>query len=147
MKRLFLISVIICFTFTAKAIENKNVTGNDNSALTETSSSASVAEVLVYANNAVDDFCNYFNGSWVDIGLTVYCSFGGDVYTCTAYKVLQVACTVNGAVKLYIEGDIESAIKKALQGTSKIYTMSKLSRTEFQISDTRANMTPRNEWY
>lgn len=110
-------------------------------------SGASMMEMLVYANSAVDDMCNYFNGSWVDVGLTVYCSLGGDIYTCTAYKIIQAACTVNGAVKLYIEGDIEGALKRAIQGTTKIYTISKISRTEFKITDTRSNMTPRSEWY
>lgn len=88
---------------------------------------ASVIDILVYANSAVDDLCNQFNGSWVDTALTVYCSFGGDIYTCTAYKIVQAACTVNGAVRLVIEGDTSAALKKILVGSTKVYSVSKIA--------------------
>lgn len=107
-------------------------------------SSSSVVDLLVYANQAVDDLCNYFNGSWVDVGLTLYCTFGGDVYTCTAYKVVQATCVGSEAVRLYIEGDIEGAIKKTLQGSAKIYSVSKIGG-KFKISE-KNNMTPRSGW-
>ena len=93
----------------------------------QTELEASVIDILVYANSAVDDLCNRFNGSWADTALTVYCSFGGDIYTCTAYKIVQAACSVNGAVRLMIEGDASAALKKMLSGATKIYSVSKIS--------------------
>ena len=139
--------MIIGLLVSLNAFSHTNETKIEESNQISESSESSIMEILVYANSAVDDMCNYFNGSWADLGLTVYCSLGGDIYTCTAYKVIQAACTVNGAVKLYIEGDIGGALKKAVQGATKIYTISKISRTEFKISETRKNMTPRSEWY
>ena len=100
----------------------------------ESECEASVIDILVYANSAVDDLCNQFNGSWVDTALTVYCSFGGDLYTCTAYKIIQAACTVNGAVRLMIEGDASAALKKILVGSTKIYSVSKIA-DKFYIKD------------
>ncbi len=101
---------------------------------TQSDSDASVIDILVYANSAVDDLCNYFNDSWANTALTIYCSFGGDMYTCTAYKVVQAACTVNGAVKLMIEGDASAALKKMISGATKIYSVSKVS-DKFYIKD------------
>lgn len=112
----------------------------------EVQSSASMMEVLVYANNAVDDLCNYFNGSWVDTGLSIYCSFGGDVYTCTAYRVAKAACSINGAVKLYIEGDISGALRKTISAADAVFKLFKHSSTEYELR-AAANMTPRSEWY
>lgn len=96
---------------------------------------ASAFEVLVWASDAVDDLCNYFNGSWADTALTVYCSFGGDVYTCTAYKVVRAACSVNGAVRLTIQGDYEAALKSLLTASTKVYSVYKISQKAFKISD------------
>lgn len=97
-------------------------------------SSASTIEILVKASDAVDDFCNYFNGSWVDTGLTLYCAFGGDVYTCTAYKVVRAACGINGAVRLAIEGDYEAALKKLLTSSTTVYSIVKVAG-EFHLTE------------
>ncbi|MCH5318553.1 MAG: hypothetical protein J1E38_02450 [Paramuribaculum sp.] len=95
----------------------------------------SALEVLVWANNAVDDLCGYFNGSWADVGITLYCTFGGDPYTCTTHKVIKAMCAVNGAVKLYIEGtNIPEAIKQTLLATSTIYNLTKIDNRKYKIS-------------
>lgn len=90
-----------------------------------TETGTSTVEILVKANQYVDDLCNYFNGSWVDTGLKIYCKLGGDVYTCTAYKVVNISCSVNGAVRLAIEGDYESALKRLLTATPDVYNLYK----------------------
>lgn len=97
-------------------------------------SSASAIEILVKASDAVDEFCNYFNGSWIDTGLTLYCAFGGDVYTCTAYKVVRAACGINGAVRLAIEGDYETALKKLLTSSTTVYSIVKIAG-EFHLTE------------
>ena len=76
----------------------------------ESSSGSSMMEIIVKANKAVDDMCNYFDNSWVDKGLSVYCKFNKTSAACVAYNVTKAVCAINGAVKLYIEGDISSAI-------------------------------------
>lgn len=100
--------------------------------LSETEASSTAIELLVKASDAVDELCNYFNGSWADVGLTLYCSFGGDVYTCTAYKVVKAACGINGAIRLTIEGDYEAALKKLLTSSTTVYTVVKIAG-EFHI--------------
>ena len=97
-------------------------------------SSASAIEILVKASDAVDELCNYFNGSWLDTGLTLYCNFGGDVYTCTAYKVVRAACGINGAVRLAIEGDYETALKKLLTSSTTVYSIVKIAG-EFHLTE------------
>lgn len=107
--------------------------------VTVLSASNSVVDILVEANRVVDDVCNYFDGSWADVALTLYCSFGGDVYTCTAYKIVQAACAITGAVRLYIEGDFNNATKKVLTTGAKIWVMSKAG-SKFKLSP--SNMCP-----
>lgn len=88
------------------------------------SDGSSTIEFLVEANRAVDELCNYFDGSWADVGLNLYCKFGGDVYTCTIYRAVKGACTINGAIRLYLEGDINSSVKKLIRGSADMYSLS-----------------------
>lgn len=85
--------------------------------------SSTLYEVLVYASNTVDNLCNYFNDSWADVALTWYCKLGGDVYTCTAYKLVTAACGMNGVVRLMIEGDYNAALKRALKTSAKVFNV------------------------
>ncbi|MBP5541597.1 MAG: hypothetical protein J6X88_08130 [Bacteroidales bacterium] len=94
--------------------------------VTVISVSNTAVELLVEANNVVNDVCNYFNGSWVDYGLKIYCSLGGDVYTCTAYKITKMACSISGAIKLYMEGDINNATKRILATGAEVWAMTKM---------------------
>lgn len=129
-KTLFISVVILCISVATNAMDK-----NGNMYLCTqhhpiTAEASGKFEIFVKANAAVDDLCNYFNGSWLNTGLKVYCSFGGDVYTCTTYKVVQAACTVNGAVRLIIEGDYNNALKRIIDGgvqLAKIYTVSKVA--------------------
>ena len=82
-------------------------------------------EVLVYASDVVDDLCNYFQGSWLDYGLKIYCRFGGDVVVCTTYKIVSVACGLNGVVRLMMEGDYNNAFKRILSTSSDIFSLIK----------------------
>ena len=103
---------------------------------TSTSTSTYIVDVLVYANNAADELCNYFNGSWVDRGLKIYCAFGGDVYTCTAYKVVKGMCAINGAIKLSIEGNYDAGLRSLLSGATDILVVSKVAgqRNAFKLT-------------
>lgn len=103
--------------------------------IVENTSGSSMMEIIVKANKAVDDMCNYFDNSWVDKGLSVYCKFNKTSAVCVAHSVTKAVCAINGAVKLYIEGDISSSIIKAIDGVSKIYSVSKLSTTEYEIRE------------
>ena len=113
MKKFIVILVaLIGFGISANAQE-RYAENNDLLAYTASTSSTTI-EILVKANRYVDDLCNYFGGSLLDSGLKIYCKFGGDVYTCTAYRVVQASCTINGAVKLVIEGDMTGALIRLL---------------------------------
>ena len=126
MKKIILVLVVmIGFGFIANAQE-RYAENNNLLAYVESTSSTTI-DILVSANQYVDDLCNYFDGSLADYGLKIYCKFGGDVYTCTAYKVVKYACAVNGAVRLYIEGDTDAALIRLFNGFSpvKVYNLTK----------------------
>lgn len=109
--------------------------------VTVLSASNSVVEFLVEANEVVNEVCNYFDNSWVDVGLSIYCTLGGDIYTCTAYKITKMACSLSGAVKLYMEGDINNATKKILKTGAQVWVMSKAGS---QVKLSPSNMCPAN---
>ncbi|MDR0969562.1 MAG: hypothetical protein LBM67_03375 [Lentimicrobiaceae bacterium] len=102
-KSLMILVAIIGFGISVNA-QKQDAESDNLLAYTTKTSSTTVYEVLVYANSAVNDLCDYFGGSMLDYGLNIYCKYGGDIYICTAYKVVSVACTINGAVKLVIDG-------------------------------------------
>lgn len=93
-------------------------------------------ELLVEANNAVYEFCEYFNNSWVDIGLSLYCTFGGSPYgECVIYKAMKAACGISGAIKLYLEGDISGAIKAGIKTGQTLYSISKMSERSYKLTE------------
>lgn len=94
-------------------------------------------ELLVEASDALDEFCNYFDNSWVDVGLSVYCSFAktGVYGECIIYKAVKALCGINGVVRLSMEGDISNAIKLGLKTGTQVYSIVKQSRTAFAISE------------
>lgn len=145
MKKILLYSLFFfCFSLIASA-ENKQ---SDNFVVEITNIEKTVKgtyaiELLVKANEAVDQACDWFNGSWADVGLTVYCTFNKASYVCTAYKIVKGACHVNGAVKLMIEGDWNNAIKQSVIQASKIYKFTKHNSKEYEISEER-NYSPVN---
>lgn len=102
-----------------------SISNSDDSQLLACNSN-SIVEVLVEANSVVDEFCNAFGGSWLSTGLDLYCTLGGDVYTCSVYKGVMMACSINGAVKLALEGDINNSLKSLLKTSAKLYVMSKV---------------------
>lgn len=141
--------MMIIFTITSItsvfASNNELLLNNENCEIE--SYNTSTIEILVKANKAVDELCNYFEGTWVDTGLAIYCKLGGDFFTCTAYKVVKATCGINGAVRLYIEGDTSSALKRLLKSSTDVYLLTKLNRSEYEISEQPTNMTPQSEWY
>lgn len=94
-------------------------------------------ELLVEASDALDEFCNYFDNSWADVGLSVYCSFAktGVYGECIIYKAVKALCGINGVVRLSMEGDISNAIKLGLKTGTQVYSIVKQSRTAFAISE------------
>lgn len=114
--------------------------------VTVLSVSSTAVELLVKANDAVYEACEYFNGSWADVGLTLYCKFNpGSVYVCTAYKITKLACGISGAVKLSLEGDFNNAAKKALLAAGSIWVMSKKGNLSYDLVRTVRNMCPADE--
>lgn len=146
MKKFFLFFALIgSFTATAFADEpDRSVVPSDNQPVEVTvlSVSNSAVEFLVEANNVVYEVCDYFNGSWLDTGLKIYCTFGGDVYTCTTYKITKMACSISGAVKLYMEGDFNNSLKKILTTGAEIWVMSKAG-SKINLAPS-SNMCPAN---
>lgn len=134
--------ILLCFFLLGAFISvhaNNNEVSNLQNSKIETDESLTVSieivsvsndlvDILVYASDAAAELCDYFSGSWLDAGLTVYCAFGGDVYTCTAYKVVQAACAINGAIRLSLQGDISATLKQLLYTSAKIYAVSKVSQ-------------------
>ncbi|MDR1544316.1 MAG: hypothetical protein LBS50_07940 [Prevotellaceae bacterium] len=138
-KYLLILVAVIGFGISANAQELAvNNVSKQYSASTELlayteSTSTSVVDILVYANDAAYEMCNYFNGSWVDTGLKIYCSFGGDIYTCTAYKIVKGMCAINGAIKLSIEGNYDAGLRALLSGTTDIFVASKVGTNAFKL--------------
>lgn len=146
MKKILIIIVFAGFVITsAFANEPTRTTPSStfpNDEVYNTCASNSTVELLVEANNIVYEICDYFNNSWADVAISVYCSFGGDVYTCTAYKITKIACGISGAVKLYIEGDINNSMKKVLKTGADIWKMTKTG--DKKVTLTPSNMCPVN---
>ena len=137
MKKLFLVLVAICLsTFSyANNANDESESFMVEISITEVSSGSSMMEIIVKANSVVDEMCNYFDDSYVDKALSLYCKFNKTSAVCTAYNITKGVCAINGAIKLYIEGDISSAILRAVDGASKLYSVSKLSRSEYEIRE------------
>ena len=105
--------------------------------VTVLSATSSSMELLVEASDALNDFCNYFDNSWADVGLTLYCAFAGTgVYgECIIYKAVKAMCGINGVVRLSMEGDISGAIKKGIRTGVQIYSIVKQADKVFAISE------------
>lgn len=86
-------------------------------------------ELLVEANRVVDEVCDYFNGSWLDTGLKIYCTFNGASAECLVYRIVKATCGINGAVRLYIEGNYNDATKKLLTTGADIWKMVMVGNT------------------
>lgn len=150
MKKVCLLFALIgCISFSGVAnqtnncpiIENEKpivISSNESTIkVTVLSVSSTTMELLVEASDALNDFCNYFDNSWVDVGLTVYCTFAktGVYGECIIYKAVKAMCGLKGVVRLSMEGDISNAIKMGLKTGTQIYSIAKQSRTAFAISE------------
>ena len=136
MKKIFVILVaLIGFGISVNAQEQAaQKQTNDLLAFTEEAPSTSVVDILIEANDVAYELCNYFNGSWVDVGLKIYCSFGGDVYTCTAYKITKGLCAINGAIKLSIEGNYDAGLRSLLSGATDIFVASRAGSNAYRLA-------------
>lgn len=130
--------MILCVSSFSFAQTNEDYSSNDLIAYNPPASSA--IEILVEANNAVYDLCNYFNGSWLDTGLTLYCAFNATSTTCLIYYATKATCEFSEVIKLYLEGDFNNATKRALTSGTKIY---KLSKTNSGYKLSPSNMCTR----
>lgn len=146
MKKIILILALIgCFTSPIFANQPANPPTNEGEEpvtvgtlkVTVLSVSSTSMELLMEASDALNDFCNYFDNSWVDVGLTVYCTFAktGVYGECIIYKAVKAMCGINGVVRLTMQGDISGAIKKGIKTGTQIYSIVKQSRTAFAISE------------
>lgn len=147
-KILLLFAFLGCIAFTVSANHPDNPPIDDNEGVlsdncegsikvTFLSATSTTMELLVEASDALNDFCNYFDNSWADIGLSVYCTFAktGVYGECIIYKAFKAMCGINGVVRLTMEGDISGAIKKGIKTGTQIYSIVKQSRTAFAITE------------
>ncbi len=133
MKKILLMLSLALFSINAFAGNSETSVEIENLA-----EDSRVIEVLVEANAALDDLCDYFSGSWADTGLKIYCTFNKASAVCLAYKIVKVTCTINGAVRLSIEGDWNGAIKQSLIGATEVYVLSKTSSRSFELKPSRS---------
>lgn len=90
-------------------------------------------DILVYANSVVDEFCDFLSRKDISVSVGLYCAFMPENPMCWAYGVAMAACSVKGAVELYIEGDFNNAILETLSASTKVYKMSKVDSKKFKI--------------
>lgn len=90
-------------------------------------------DVLVYANSVVDEFCDLLSRKDVSVSVGLYCAFMPENPMCWAYGVAMAACSVKGAVELYIEGDFNNAILETLSASTRVYKMSKVDSKKYKI--------------
>ena len=135
--------ILVCLSMlllSANVFANNSESGT--SVMTQSQGNGAI-EVLVKANAAVDDLCDYFNDSWANTGLRIYCTFNKASMVCVAYRVVKVTCAVNGAVRLMIEGDWNGAIKQSLAGATDLYQLTKRSGNSYELTPVR-NSCPVN---
>lgn len=128
---LVLIGMLVVFT-TVSFGQNQFYSTVENSLNVDHSqllayNSTTTYEMLVYASSTLDDLCGQFEDSWLNTGLKWYCRLGGDVFTCTAYRIVSYTCMANDVVRLVLEGDYNSALKKALNTAASTFKVVKNS--------------------
>lgn len=131
---LFFLLLVLAFNVKAENVERESFELEIVS-IEEKSDGSYAIELFVKANEAVDEACSWFNGSWADVGLTVYCNINRVSAVCTAYKITKAACSLNNAVKLMIEGDWNTAIKNLIIQASKTYNFTRIGSKEYEISE------------
>lgn len=152
MKKLFLLFALIgCISFSCRANQTENSPINDNEEpieieassnestmnVTVLSASSTAMELLIEGSRDLEEFCNYFDNSWMDVGLTVYCAFSqtGVYGECIVYRAFKAMCGLNDVFILTLEGDISNAIKKGLKTGTQIYSIVKQTSTAFRITE------------
>lgn len=90
-------------------------------------------DILVYANSIVDEFCDLLSRKDVSVSVGLYCAFMPENPMCWTYGVAMAACSVKGAVELYIEGDFNNAILETLSASTRVYKMSKVDSKKYKI--------------
>lgn len=144
-KIVFVVSMLFCtMAFANQPVNSINKDDIENNDIEEVigtvkilSVSSTRMEMLVEFSDALNDFCNYFDDSWMDVGLSVYCAFTktGVYGECIVYRAWKAMCAVNGAVRLYMEGDISMAIRKGLKAGAQIYSLTKTASTTFKLTE------------
>ena len=122
-----------------------DVTCEGTICVTVLSVSSTTMEVLVDWSNDLDAFCDYFNDSWLDAGLTLYCAFAGTgVYgECIIHRVIKATCGLNKVFLLTMQGDISSAIKQGLKTGAQIYSIAKQSDKVFTLTEAMCKIEDR----
>ena len=143
-KKIFLVVLFCCTAFSLFAKQPENPPYDETKETSEIigtvtvlSVSSTSIELLIEASDALNDFCNYFENSWADVGISLYCTFAGTgVYgECIIYKAFKAMCGINGVVRLTMEGDISNAIKRGIKTGTQIYSIVKQSQKAFALSE------------
>lgn len=92
----------------------------------------SVVNFLVKKNAALDDLCSVVQdyNKWV----VLYCRVGyaATPVTCTISKIVNVICVTNHTVRLFIEGDIPSALYNILS-SDLTYEIAKVNAGKYNL--------------
>ncbi len=129
MKKLFLLAVTIFSFSSIYAANNEQQTFNEAvSPKTMYYADSDTIKVLVEISDTVDELCSYFDNSWADIGLSIYCKTPGAAatpITCTTFMVVDAICVANGIIQLSIEGDWEGVAKEVVKemGAEIVYRL------------------------
>lgn len=135
MKKIMILSIIAMLSISAFATNppSEQQESDDVMYVQVLEANSKFIDVLVYANSVVDEFCDLLSRKDVSVSVGLYCAFMPENPMCWAYGVAMAACSVKGAVELYIEGDFNNAILETLSASTRVYKMSKVDSKKYKI--------------
>ena len=135
MKKILILSIIAMLSISAFATNppSEQQESDDVMYVQVLEANSKFIDVLVYANSVVDEFCDLLSRKDVSVSVGLYCAFMPENPMCWAYGVAMAACSVKGAVELYIEGDFNNAILETLSASTRVYKMSKVDSKKYKI--------------
>ena len=135
MKKIMILSIIAMLSLSAFATNppTEQQESDDIMYVQVVEANSKFIDILVYANSVVDEFCDLLSRKDVSVSVGLYCAFMPENPMCWAYGVAMAACSVKGAVELYIEGDFNNAILETLSASTRVYKMSKVDSKKYKI--------------